>query len=684
MTAEVGMAMEMKQLIMTVLVIVSVCTLTHFAAADPETTTVWSSCGSREYRNVSAFKLTLNKVLESLVRNVNPSGFNTSSAVVGGVNSNSTVYGFVQCRGDLDSSDCKQCASTAKAKLVQGCYNTSGFIQLNGCFLRYDNSSFYTDIASIPSTTVNVLCNSSNSSQPQQLTKYLTALLSNTTAKAADSPKFFAADLAVAPSNSTENIYSLAQCWRYLPRTSCDSCLTFAIEKISSCQSGALGAQFGSQNCYLRYEVYKFFNASVLSPPPGKSPPSSSEGKTAGVLGISLSVVAATLVLIAAIGFWKWNFSSCLKRREEIYRTGGDEGDSILTLTIANPELIFKYDILREATSNFKAENKLGEGGFGSVFKGVLPGGKEIAVKRLFMGTRQADAEFLNEANLISRVQHRNLVKLLGCSVEGSERLLVYEYLQNSSLDKIIFDATKRHLLDWKGRYEIIVGTARGLAYLHEESAIRVIHRDIKPSNILLDDKHRPKIADFGLAKFFAEDKSHLSTRIAGTLGYMAPEYALRGQLTEKADVFSFGVLVLEIISGKKNQSSAEDMEFLIEGTWRLYEADRALEIMDPALEGSYSSEDGIRKIKIGLLCTQAAAALRPSMSQVVLMLTSERENLPSPTGPAFVDLNAAGAAYQIRHGRVIDPDSAATSSATPSDVHSGAADPSSSILEPR
>jgi len=125
-------------------------------------------------------------------------------------------------------------------------------------------------------------------------------------------------------------------------------------------------------------------------------------------------------------------------------------------------------------------------------------------------------------------------------------------------------------------------------------------------------------------------------------------------------------------------------MEFLIEGTWRLYEADRALEIVDPALEGSYSSEDGIRAIIIGLLCTQAAAALRPSMSQVVLMLTSERENLPSPTGPAFVDLNAAGAAYQIRHGRVIDPDSAATSSATPSDVHSGAADPSSSILEPR
>jgi len=231
-----------------------------------------------------------------------------------------------------------------------------------------------------------------------------------------------------------------------------------------------------------------------------------------------------------------------------------------------NPELIFKYHILREATSNFKAENKLGEGGFGSVFKGVLPDGREVAVKRLKIGSRQGNAEFLNEANLISRVQHRNLVKLLGCCVECSERLLVYEYLQNSSLDKIIFDTTKGHSLKWSERYEIIVGIARGLAYLHEQSVIRIIHRDIKASNILLDNKQKPKIADFGLAKLFAEDESHVSTRVAGTLGYMAPEYALRGQLTEKADVFSFGVLLLEIVSGRKNRSLAQGKEFLIEG----------------------------------------------------------------------------------------------------------------------
>eukprot|EP00253_Pinus_taeda_P013826 PITA_13826 len=354
----------------------------------------------------------------------------------------------------------------------------------------------------------------------------------------------------------------------------------------------------------------------------------------------------------------------------------GDDGESILSPTIGNRELIFKYDVLREATSNFKAENKLGEGGFGCVFKGVLPDGREVAVKRLCMRSRQGDAEFMNEANLISHVQHRNLVKLLGYCVENSERLLVYEYLQNSSLDRIIFDTTKRHLLDWNDRYEILVGTARGLAYLHEESDIRIIHRDIKASNILLDDMHRPKIADFGLARLFAKDQSHVSTRVAGTLGYMAPEYALRGQLTEKTDVFGFGVLVLEIMNGRKNQSLAHEMDFLIEGTWRLYKAERALEIIDRTLEGSYAREEGIRVIKIGLLCIQAAPTLRPSMSRVVSILTSERENLPSPTKPAYIDLDSVGTPDQIK---LIWPWEAATS-----DTHSAAADPSSGILEPR
>jgi len=371
---------------------------------------------------------------------------------------------------------------------------------------------------------------------------------------------------------------------------------------------------------------------------PGESPPVS-EAKRSKVLGMNLGVVGATVALIAAIGLWKCNFLYCRKHWEQISRTRG-KGEISLSPTIANPELIFIYDILKAATSNIRADNKLGQGGFGSAFKGVLPDDREVAVKRLHIGSSQEGAEFLNEANLISRVQHMN-VKLLGFSVESSERLLVYEYLQNNSLDKIIFDTTKSSSLGWRERYEIIVGTACVLAYLHEESDIKIVHRDIKASNILLDYKHGPKIAD----------QSHVSSRVVGTFGYMAPEYALQGQLTEKADVFSFGLLLLEIISGRKNQSLGEDMGFLIERTWRLCKTERALEVMDPTLEGSYLWKEGIIVIKIGLPCTQAAAALRPSMSRVVWMLTNEREH-----------------SYRVKA----------------SDNHSAAADPSSGILELR
>eukprot|EP01018_Ginkgo_biloba_P017226 Gb_09424 [translate_table: standard] len=236
------------------------------------------------------------------------------------------------------------------------------------------------------------------------------------------------------------------------------------------------------------------------------------------------------------------------------------------------------------ATNNFDPANKLGEGGFGFVYKGTLPEGREIAVKRLFYNTGQDVREFLNEVNLISGVQHKYLVKLLGCSVKGTERLLVYEYLANKSLDRFLFDTTKNRLLDWGRRFDIILGIAMGLAYLHEGSEICIIHRDIKPSNVLLNQNLKPKIADFGLARYFAADQSHLSTGVAGTLGYMAPEYVVWGQLTEKANIFNFGVLVLEILSGRRNSSfiPAEATQSLLVVIWNHYQAEKVADIIDP------------------------------------------------------------------------------------------------------
>lgn len=308
--------MAMKHLTGSILIILCLCTSLRFAAADPETSTVWTNCGNYTYRNGTAFQLNLNKVLDSLVNNVYATGFNTSS--VEGQNSNGAVYGLVQCRGDLDSADCKQCASTARANLVRACHNTSGFIQLDGCFLRYDNHNFYNDLESRKNTPISVLCNTGNSSRPQQFTDAIKARLSNITLEAAQSPKLFAADAADEPSSLTGKIYSIAQCWRDLSGTSCGSCLTYALENIFKCQSGALGAQFGSQNCYLRYEVYEFFDNSVISQPPAETPPVSSERKKSKTLAIILGAVAVGILgLIAAMVILRRKYFSNLKSTEE-------------------------------------------------------------------------------------------------------------------------------------------------------------------------------------------------------------------------------------------------------------------------------------------------------------------------------------------------------------------------------
>uniref|UniRef100_A0A9I9E197 Protein kinase domain-containing protein n=2 Tax=Cucumis melo TaxID=3656 RepID=A0A9I9E197_CUCME len=244
----------------------------------------------------------------------------------------------------------------------------------------------------------------------------------------------------------------------------------------------------------------------------------------------------------------------------------------------------------------------------------------------------------MTEAKLLARVQHRNVVNLLGYCVHGSEKLLVYEYVMNESLDKLLFKSSRRGELDWKRRYDIIFGIARGLQYLHVDSHNVIIHRDIKASNILLDDKWVPKIADFGMARLFPEDQTHVNTRVAGTNGYMAPEYVMHGHLSAKADVFSFGVLVLELISGQRNSSftSFMDAENLLDWAYKLYKKGRSLEIMDPTLASSADPDQVTMCIQIGLLCTQGDPHLRPTMPRVVLILSKRPGNLEEPTRPGI------------------------------------------------
>lgn len=302
----------------------------------------------------------------------------------------------------------------------------------------------------------------------------------------------------------------------------------------------------------------------------------------------------------------------------------------------AQEQKLFPFETLVAATKNF--HQKLGEGGFGPVFKGRLEDGREIAVKKLSQNSNQGKKEFENEAKLLARVQHRNVVNLLGYCTRGAEKLLVYEYISNESLDKFLFKTGRREELDWKRRYDIIGGIARGLLYLHEDSHSCIIHRDIKASNILLDDKWAPKIADFGMARLFSEDQTHVNTRVAGTNGYMAPEYVMHGHLSVKADVFSFGVLILELISGQKNSTFDVnlDAQNLLEWAWKLYKKGRSLEVLDPSLASSAVAEQVAMCVQIGLLCTQADPQSRPNMRRVVVMLSKKPGTLEEPTRPGY------------------------------------------------
>ncbi|XP_034678460.1 probable LRR receptor-like serine/threonine-protein kinase At1g53440 [Vitis riparia] len=284
----------------------------------------------------------------------------------------------------------------------------------------------------------------------------------------------------------------------------------------------------------------------------------------------------------------------------------------------------FSLRQIKAATNNFDSTNKIGEGGFGPVYKGVQSDGSVIAVKQLSSKSKQGNREFVNEIGMISALQHPNLVKLYGCCIEGNQLLLIYEYLENNCLARALFGSDEQRLnLDWPTRKKICLGIARGLAYLHEESRLKIVHRDIKATNVLLDKNLNAKISDFGLAKLDEDENTHISTRIAGTIGYMAPEYAMRGYLTDKADVYSFGVVALEIVSGKSNTNyrPKEEFVYLLDWAYVLHEQGNLLELVDPSLGSNYSEEEVMGMLNLALLCTNQSPTLRPSMSSVVSML---------------------------------------------------------------
>ncbi|KAL0826532.1 hypothetical protein Bca101_050209 [Brassica carinata] len=387
------------------------------------------------------------------------------------------------------------------------------------------------------------------------------------------------------------NVYMLMQCMPDITSRECMTCLEKCVVYFKAMYWGSQGGEVSRPSCVFRWDLYSFRSAfdniTIFHAPP--------------------------------------------RVKSQAQPPTNDKKE----YSDADGQFMLRFDlgIIITATSDFSSENKLGQGGFGTVHKGILINGREIAVKRLIRGL-EGGMEFKNEVSLLTRLQHKNLVKLLGFCNERDEEILVYEFVPNSSLDHFIFDEEKRKLLTWEVRFKIIEGVARGLVYLHEDSQLKIIHRDLKASNILLDAEMNPKVADFGTARLFDTDETRAETkRIAGTRGYMAPEYINCGEISAKSDVYSFGVVLLEIISGKRNNSF--EGEGIASFTWKRWAEGRPEIIIDPFLVEN-SSNEIVKLIQIGLLCVQENATKRPTMSSVMVWLGSENITIALPRAPAF------------------------------------------------
>ncbi|XP_054776914.1 cysteine-rich receptor-like protein kinase 10 [Prosopis cineraria] len=574
------------------------------------------------YKPNGTFESNLNVLLSVLTSNASlHDGFYRTTLAQG---TPSIINGLFLCRGDATPDLCHECVADAAKEIRRQCPNqTESIIWYDVCLLRYSNNSFNNIV---PSTHLSD--NGSISSAEQgQFDQLLSNMLQNLTAEAKDSQTGKKFAVGQVNLTSSQTLYGLVQCYPDLTSFDCNMCLQGAIGNLPNCCSNKKGASVLFPACIIRYELYPFYNITLTSLP---VPPRSGKSNISVIVATTVPIVASVTLFVAACCFLR-------KRAGKNRKYTFTEDDLRNDLTDIE-SLQFELATIEAATKGFSDENKIGQGGFGSVYKGILPNGQEIAVKRLSVTSLQGAVEFKNEAALVAKLQHRNLVRLLGFCLEGQEKILIYEYIPNKSLDHFLFDSEKKGMLDWSRRYKIIMGIARGILYLHEDSQLRIIHRDLKASNVLLDDNMKPKISDFGMAKIFHGEQTQVNTgRIVGTFGYMSPEYAMRGQFSVKSDVFSFGVLVLEIVTGKKNTDfyQSQQADDLLSYAWTNWTHKTPLELVDPTLGGSYSRNEVTRCIHIALLCVQENPSDRPSMATIALMLSSYSVTLSLPRQPA-------------------------------------------------
>ncbi|CAL9016104.1 unnamed protein product [Prunus brigantina] len=552
------------------------------------------------------------------------------------------VNAIALCRGDISEDSCHACINNSADILLQNCtrHQKEAIVWAEPCMVRYSNNLIFgieqvDPVQHVPSQKY--------ARNDLALTSLL-GILSDR-AVSGDSLKKFAAGHATV--SGGEKIYALVQCTPDLDKQNCSNCLKQSVSEIQTC-CGGKGGRVLRPSCNLRFEAGLFFESTAnslvdipapVSPAPapeeGTAPPPPEEAKKKSNTKQTVIIIAVVLVVFVTIFSSICFFFRVRKRRVKLEQDENSEDVSLVD------SLQYDFETIRSATDDFSDANMLGRGGFGAVYKGRLLNGQPIAVKRLSKNSGQGDREFKNEVMLVARLQHRNLVRLLGFCLKAEERLLIYEYVPNTSLDHFIFDPNNHEHLDWETRYKIIGGIARGILYLHEDSRLRIIHHDLKASNILLDKDMNPKIADFGMARLFVIDQTQGHTRtVRGTYGYMAPEYVIHGCFSVKTDVFSFGV---EIVSSKKIGSFryGKNEEDLLTYAWRNWRENTFQNIIDPMLTRN-SLMETMRCIHIGLLCVQENAVDRPTMASVVSMLNSESLALPVPSQPAFCKLGTS------------------------------------------
>ncbi|CAN1232288.1 Cysteine-rich receptor-like protein kinase 10 [Linum perenne] len=538
-------------------------------------------CGTNgNYTSGSTYQQNLNLTLSSLVANVSLTGYYTTSN--GEIPE--AAYGLIQCRGYTTTRSCQTCADSLTTRITKLCPNQKeASIFDDDCTLQYADWNFFSTADVFPRVN---MYSPNNATDPVTFYSHLNDLLENLSSVAADS----ASRLAFGGSkySGSRYVYAMVQCTLDISGDDCLNCLHAIAIYIPSSTSNRDGGRLFALSCNLRFESYSFFQS--------LPPPSDGNNSTNGDASCST--------------------------------TDGGE--------IRGKSFLFSLDALKTATMDFDSENKLGEGGFGPVYKGNLPDGQDIAVKRLSTSSKLNPEDLRTEVMLIAKLMHKNLVRLLGFCFEEEEKMLVYEYLPNGSLDEILHDPNRRFDLDWGTRYKIITGIARGMLYLHEDSQLTIIHRGLKSSNILLDASMTPKIADFGLARVFLGSEG---TQIAETKveisGYMAPEYAENGQFSVKSDVYSFGILLLEIVTGQRS-SETRDSVNLQSDVWDHWSNGMALNLRDPTMGDRFANTEVLKCIHIGLLCVQESVAVRPTMSEVVMMLSSHTVTYPTPLKPGF------------------------------------------------